>query len=190
MCFNNIMTIIYILKIGDKGTYIGKTKNLKRRIRQHVNNARKGWKLKLYQAIRDNDYSFDIEELEICNEDISSKLEQAWITNLEPNLNTNNAWGLNKEKHRKLRKYYNEKKNYCKCCKKIISASNWAKHVNSEIHKKNLSNYKIYDSVDGFSEKLCKEEQDELCTSDEKPGSEISIQQEQGSESGQEGSSE
>lgn len=184
------MTIIYILKIGEKGTYIGKTNNLKRRVRQHVNCARKGWKLKLYQAIRDNDYSFEIEELEICSEDISSKLEQAWITNLEPNLNTNNAWGLNKEKHRKLRKYYNEKKNYCRCCKKIISASNWAKHVNTDIHQKNLSNYKIYDSVDGFSEKLCKEEQDDIPTSHEKCSSPSSIQQEQGSKGGQERSSE
>jgi hypothetical protein len=171
------MAVIYLLEVGDE-SYVGKTCNLQRRMREHKCRARDGTS-KLYKTIRDKEFKFSHKKLDECEDRTARIVEQAYITELNPSLNTNSAWGNDKVK--KMARYKRKimKKKHCKCCNKIISSTNWAKHTYTDIHRKNLSQYKIYDDcLDGLSQKLCEEKQNDLSTGDEEFSGEGSIQQE------------
>jgi hypothetical protein len=121
----NIMAVIYLLEVGDE-SYVGKTCNLQRRMREHKCRARDGTS-KLYKTIRDKEFKFSHKKLDECEDRTARIVEQAYITELNPSLNTNSAWGNDKVK--KMARYKRKimKKKHCKCCNKIISSTNWAK---------------------------------------------------------------
>jgi hypothetical protein len=170
------MAIIYSLKVGNE-EYIGNTCDLKRRLREHKAKAKQGINSKIYKAIRNNNYEFEYDEIEVCPDRLARKMEQFWIYKRKPSLNTNSAYGWDMDKRRATIQAFRAKKNYCEVCDVWISAPNWAKHYTCEKHKKLISKQNVYDSLDGLSQELCEEEQDELCGSDEEPSSESSIQQ-------------
>jgi len=162
------MAIIYKLKVGDE-EYIGRTNNLRRRVIEHKCRAKAGLKGKLYQAIRDNNLTFSYEEVEVCPDNLAPKLEQFWLLNSKAKLNSNYACGHNHERHKESIMRFRRKQIYCECCGFSVSAPNWAAHTKTKGHQKLISQQNVYDSLDGFSKKICEGQQHELCESDERP---------------------
>ena len=106
-----------------KDCYVGKTKNLNKRIISHKNSYNnengKDYNLKLYQFIRENGdwnnwYFIEIDKDEYDNEDSAIK-ERYWIEELNANLNCRipsrtrkEYYQNNREKRNEQRKQYRE----------------------------------------------------------------------------------
>ena len=132
------MAIIYKLVAGDK-VYVGSTNNLRRRKVEHRVRA---FSLETKQCIRNNKLydaireagEFSIDELDVCEDQHKTKIEQYWITKLKPELNTNWAIGMDPDKYAKR---YNKYKNIirrCEDCGVDVRYFNWSYHIHSNKH--------------------------------------------------------
>ena len=85
---------VYILTCTVTGLqYVGKTNDLKRRVNEHIYDARRGGTAKLHKAI--NEHGWDSFELSIHEENLShsrAKLSEAYMI---ATLNTCNGLGYN-----------------------------------------------------------------------------------------------
>ena len=168
------MFCIYKLTVGDE-FYIGSTCNINKRFYDHNDRAHndKYKDMKLYNAIRNNDYNMDIEIL--CWKQIDKKssfnLEQEWIDKLSPTLNSRKSvldieetreknkirmrkvnrerTEEQKEKDRIRKKEWSEK-NKNKEIKKVeckicnVFVRHEYEHIKTIKHKRNLENIEIF----------------------------------------------
>ena len=103
-----------------KDIYVGKTKNLKKRIIDHKSNCynenRKCYNIKVYQYIRENggwdNFNFIEIETNEYNDKDSAIREKYWVEDLKANLNSYIPSRTKKESQKEYRennkKYFNE----------------------------------------------------------------------------------
>jgi len=151
-------TIIYKICCNDESVtdiYVGHTTNFVKRKYQHKILCNSNKKLKIYDIIRQNGGWDNWNMVEIakynCQDATEARIrEQEHYELLKPNLNsvnpvTNNEYqilsidnSLNMEKNIQS-KHINNKKYYCTYCLYNTSKqSDYAKHINTSKHKKNI----------------------------------------------------
>ncbi len=143
-----INSCIYRIQVGNE-FYIGSTKDFKARITAHLSSINdKNNTVKLYKAIRDNNYNYKIikmwrfpceNEKELCDE------EQRAIRNYKPTLNMVNAVNDYESKilTREKQKIKNREIITCECGLHI-QRSKLGKHKKTNYHNRRLEQIKLY----------------------------------------------
>jgi len=130
------MNCIYRIECLNKDIkefYIGSTENLAQRIRLHKSNSKR-LNTKLYKFIRNNGglskWKFIIEvDTPNYEKDERLELEQYYKDLLEPQLNSFNVVGLEKEKRNNIIKKHNNLKGNCPKCNKLMIKGNISRHI-------------------------------------------------------------
>lgn len=140
-----VYTIYKIVNWKDDLVYVGcTTKPISTRFSAHKSFAKLGLTSKLYRSMREvgTEYFF-IESLEIIQEDELyeniRKVEQKWIDDLLPELNTNRAYVKGPTRKQlshslKLSTYPSHNHNICGCGGKYLNY-NFSRHKNTKKHQ-------------------------------------------------------
>jgi len=153
---------IYIIRHKESDNcYIGSTKNMKNRIKDHklsvVNENMSNYNHPVYQFIRENGGwdNFDMVEICKCEEDKLREMEQYHIDFIKPSLNCKRAYGFdyerrkiykkkndreylekNRENINNRHKKYRRQKVICDCGKEVTRyARDWSRKTGTHNHK-------------------------------------------------------
>ena len=128
------MNCVYKLETP-KGLYIGSTKNLKKRIKQHeyTCKSKPEANARLYVENDFKEFKFTVLE-ENCEN--RRQREQHYMDELHPELNICNAYGI-KLPHREYMKEYIKRKFYCDCGA-VLLVQGRARHLRNQKHKDEL----------------------------------------------------
>ena len=116
-----------------KEFYIGSTENLAQRIRLHKSNVKR-LNTRLYKFIRDNGglckWKFVVEaDTPNHNKEERLELEQYYKDLLNPQLNSFNVVGKDKDKRANMIKKHNNLKANCPHCNKLLIKGNIGRHI-------------------------------------------------------------
>lgn len=137
------MSCVYSLSCKDaniKDLYIGSCKDFKLRQYSHKQDCncikRKGYNRKVYKFIRENEGwdNFNMTILEYCKEEQLKELEQKYIEELKPTLNSYDAFS--KKTTSDYNKIHNNIKVNCPICNKLHNKQNIKRHLKT-IHSVN-----------------------------------------------------
>ena len=134
------MNCVYEIRCGNDN-YIGSTENLKTRIRSHRHKCKIS-NTKLYQKLKNNEYTIDILE-ENIEPSLLKQYEKEYILALKPTLNMiypvkdpnyNKKWNIENKEY-----YDNYHKIEMVCeCGKIIKKFRYTRHIKSKYHIEHL----------------------------------------------------
>ena len=158
---------VYIIRCKDKSItdcYIGSCEDMEDRKRKHILSLTKanciGYKLRLYQFIRDNGWWDNFEMVELCKCENLLETEQYYLDFIKPSLNCRRALGFdyerrkaykkisdreyylkNKTKCDEYRQAYKNAKVICDCGKEVSRhALYWARKTGTHNHKQRKHN--------------------------------------------------
>lgn len=131
--------------------YIGSTSNkLSYRISQHIHSSRYNiGPNKLFKAIRENEFKVNYNALEtktVKNDLEKRQLEQKWIDQLKPNLNTRNAYVSTEDTINKNRKHTTNTNtsNRVSChCGGAMMSNDHTTHIKTNRHQKFVKSIEI-----------------------------------------------
>jgi len=136
---------VYKLTFENGETYIGSTKNLAQRLREHRTSCKidKIKDRKLYKCMREHEFTHEVIFEENCTKTVARQLEQRFIDMHQPTLNCLRAF-QSREQLKQQKKEYREKhkeqillqkKETITCeCGSIVTKRHIAKHKRTKKH--------------------------------------------------------